>query len=298
MSAGDHQDPQKAALGGRHGAVPIPLPGAGPLAGPTAQSRSAAVRFAQSTWPVGAGAPHSASTRGMHGPPRATRARKRVADRKFHVGQRAYDDVVLTRALWGDGHLRPTWRSRRRATRRGTCGKAAHRKRHPLRSGCTPGARARTETLGVHLNTQSVMATEARRGSFAELMAGVEPGLEGIARDLRALIFQVHPEAVGVVRLGDRAASFRGRPTPGAAPPRRGRTSGAAACAREFPRDRTPGIGSLAQRPGTGRAVGARCAPTVAAELIGRSCESPCLHSPAEHSRDLAMAGQRATRRA
>lgn len=52
------------------------------------------------------------------------------------------------------------------------------------------------------------MATGARLGSFADLMAGVGPGVAEIARDLRALILQVHPTAVEVVRLGDRAASF------------------------------------------------------------------------------------------
>ena len=50
--------------------------------------------------------------------------------------------------------------------------------------------------------------SETRFGSFAELMEGVEPGFAAIATTLRELVFEIHPEAVEVVRLGDRAATL------------------------------------------------------------------------------------------
>lgn len=44
--------------------------------------------------------------------------------------------------------------------------------------------------------------------SFDELIGESDPRVMEIARRLRRLIFDVHPAAVEVVRLGDRAASF------------------------------------------------------------------------------------------
>ncbi|MBK6768936.1 MAG: DUF1801 domain-containing protein [Ardenticatenales bacterium] len=56
------------------------------------------------------------------------------------------------------------------------------------------------------------MATSARLGSFDDLMRelppGTAPAVEPIARKLRAVILDDFPEAIEVVRLGDRAASF------------------------------------------------------------------------------------------
>lgn len=45
-------------------------------------------------------------------------------------------------------------------------------------------------------------------GTFDDLVAGLDPEIARIARDLRTLILKVHPGAVEVVRLGDRAASY------------------------------------------------------------------------------------------
>ena len=45
-------------------------------------------------------------------------------------------------------------------------------------------------------------------GSFDDLMVEVDPELERIARTLRAVILDVDPGAVEVVRLGDRAATY------------------------------------------------------------------------------------------
>ncbi|MCC7019864.1 MAG: hypothetical protein IT332_08925 [Ardenticatenales bacterium] len=63
------------------------------------------------------------------------------------------------------------------------------------------------------------MAITARLGSFDDLMRELPPGtaasVEPIARKLRAVIFDDFPEAVEVVRLGDRAASFGVGPTKG-----------------------------------------------------------------------------------
>ena len=56
------------------------------------------------------------------------------------------------------------------------------------------------------------MATDARLGSFDDLMSELPPGtaatVEPIARKLREIILDDFPEAVEVVRLGDRAASY------------------------------------------------------------------------------------------
>ena len=50
--------------------------------------------------------------------------------------------------------------------------------------------------------------SETRFGTFEELMAGVEPELVAIATKLRDTVFAIHPEAVEVVRLGDRATTL------------------------------------------------------------------------------------------
>lgn len=56
------------------------------------------------------------------------------------------------------------------------------------------------------------MATDARLGSFDDLMSelapGTAPAVEPIARKLREIILDDFPEAVEVVRLGDGAASY------------------------------------------------------------------------------------------
>lgn len=49
---------------------------------------------------------------------------------------------------------------------------------------------------------------EAAQGTFDELLAGVEPDLAAIARRLRAMIWEVDPDVVETVRLGDHAATY------------------------------------------------------------------------------------------
>ena len=49
---------------------------------------------------------------------------------------------------------------------------------------------------------------ETRFGTFDELMSESEEALRPIARRLREIVLEVHPEAVEVVRLGDRAATY------------------------------------------------------------------------------------------
>jgi hypothetical protein len=49
---------------------------------------------------------------------------------------------------------------------------------------------------------------QAARGTFDELLAGVEPGLAAIARRLRAMIRAVDVNTVETVRLGDHAATY------------------------------------------------------------------------------------------
>ena len=50
--------------------------------------------------------------------------------------------------------------------------------------------------------------SETRFGTFDELMAGVDPELVAIATKLRDIVFEIHADAVEVVRLGDRAATL------------------------------------------------------------------------------------------
>ena len=50
--------------------------------------------------------------------------------------------------------------------------------------------------------------TTARIGTFADLMAESEAAMRPIAERLRAIVLEVHPGAVEVVRLGDRAATY------------------------------------------------------------------------------------------
>ena len=49
---------------------------------------------------------------------------------------------------------------------------------------------------------------ETRFGTFAELMADTEDSLRPIARRLREIVLEIHPQATEVVRLGDRAATY------------------------------------------------------------------------------------------
>ena len=50
--------------------------------------------------------------------------------------------------------------------------------------------------------------SETKFGTFDELMAGFDPEIMSISRNLRTLILQIHPDVVEVVRLGDSAASY------------------------------------------------------------------------------------------
>jgi hypothetical protein len=47
-----------------------------------------------------------------------------------------------------------------------------------------------------------------RFGTFDELMADTEDAMRPIARRLRQAVLEIHPDAVEVVRLGDRAATY------------------------------------------------------------------------------------------
>jgi hypothetical protein len=49
---------------------------------------------------------------------------------------------------------------------------------------------------------------ETRFGTFEELLADTSSEIELIARRLREIIVSIHPGAVEVVRLGDRAATY------------------------------------------------------------------------------------------
>ena len=49
---------------------------------------------------------------------------------------------------------------------------------------------------------------ETRFGTFDELMADTVGALQPVARRLREIVFEVHPDATEVVRLGDRAATY------------------------------------------------------------------------------------------
>ena len=50
--------------------------------------------------------------------------------------------------------------------------------------------------------------TTAKFGSFDDLLQITAEGLRPIVNALREAVFQVHPEACEVVRLGDRAATY------------------------------------------------------------------------------------------
>ena len=47
-----------------------------------------------------------------------------------------------------------------------------------------------------------------RFGTFDELMDDTEQTLQPVARRLRQIVLEIHPDAVEVVRLGDRAATY------------------------------------------------------------------------------------------
>jgi hypothetical protein len=47
-----------------------------------------------------------------------------------------------------------------------------------------------------------------RLGTFDELMAQSQASMRPIASRLREIVLEIHPEAVEVVRLGDRAATY------------------------------------------------------------------------------------------
>ena len=49
---------------------------------------------------------------------------------------------------------------------------------------------------------------DTRFGTFDELKAETAPALQPVAVRLRAIVLEVDPEAVEVVRLGDRAATY------------------------------------------------------------------------------------------
>ena len=48
----------------------------------------------------------------------------------------------------------------------------------------------------------------ARLGTFDDLVADADPSVRPIAVALRALVLDIDPDAVEVVRLGDRAATY------------------------------------------------------------------------------------------
>ena len=50
--------------------------------------------------------------------------------------------------------------------------------------------------------------SEAKFGTFDELIAGFDPEVQRISRNLRTLILKIHPDIVEVVRIGDGAASY------------------------------------------------------------------------------------------
>ena len=52
------------------------------------------------------------------------------------------------------------------------------------------------------------MAKDATSGTFEELIANALPAVQEICIALRKVVFQIHPDAVEVVRLGDKAASY------------------------------------------------------------------------------------------
>ena len=50
--------------------------------------------------------------------------------------------------------------------------------------------------------------SDTKFGSFDDLMDGLDPDIERVSRWLRDLVLDVDPDAVEVVRLGDRAATY------------------------------------------------------------------------------------------
>lgn len=50
--------------------------------------------------------------------------------------------------------------------------------------------------------------SETRFGSFEDLLADTDEAMRPIITSLRELVFAVDPEAIEVVRLGDRAATY------------------------------------------------------------------------------------------
>ncbi|MCO4748090.1 MAG: DUF1801 domain-containing protein [Proteobacteria bacterium] len=48
----------------------------------------------------------------------------------------------------------------------------------------------------------------AKIGTFEELLASAEPTQRPVLSRLRAILWELHPDACEVVRLGDRASSF------------------------------------------------------------------------------------------
>jgi hypothetical protein len=45
-------------------------------------------------------------------------------------------------------------------------------------------------------------------GTFSDLLEATAPNLQPIAQELRAIIFEVDPHSIEVVRLGERAATY------------------------------------------------------------------------------------------
>ncbi len=52
------------------------------------------------------------------------------------------------------------------------------------------------------------MSKDATAGTFEDLIAGASPEVQEICKELRKVILAVHPEAIEVVRLGYKAASY------------------------------------------------------------------------------------------
>jgi hypothetical protein len=52
------------------------------------------------------------------------------------------------------------------------------------------------------------MHTDARLGTFDDVIAGVGPEVEEIARRLRVLVGEIHPDAVEAPRPGERTAGY------------------------------------------------------------------------------------------
>jgi hypothetical protein len=52
------------------------------------------------------------------------------------------------------------------------------------------------------------MHTDTRLGTFDDVIAGVGPKVEEIAHRLRALVGEIHPDAIEVPRPGERTAGY------------------------------------------------------------------------------------------